>query len=210
LLRLQKFDRSIQTLFSIDYPQPEEFLVFEQTIEGLFLRGLQGQMTPALVDRLKTAGLDLTQPLLPGYPFDVWMESLRLTAEALHQDVPLEQGLFRLGEAMIAGYGKTRLGRAIIRTVPIFGPRRTLLRATHHFRSGNNYTESKIIDLAMFKATLWLNEVGPYPTFTAGIIHAALEMSGVDPTVVIQGHDGHACTYVCTWTKNPPLHPLDR
>ena len=46
---------------------------------------------------------------------------------------------------------------------------------------------------------LWMNEVGPYPSFTQGLIEAALRASGVTPSVEIKNYDGHGCTYRCSW-----------
>jgi uncharacterized protein (TIGR02265 family) len=183
--------------------QATEKLVFEQTIEGLFVRGLRGQVSDTLKAKLMPEGLDLNKPLRPAYTFHTWMRCLQITAASLHHNVPLEDGLFRLGEAMIEGYGQTLVGRAILKMIAILGPRRTLMRATHNFRSGNNYTETKIIESSATSTALWMNEVGPCPTFTAGVIHAALRAAGVSPRVVIDQSDAQGCTFVCSWTAEP-------
>lgn len=48
---------------------PPERVVFEQTIEGLFVRGLKDSVTPALKKRLLDNGLNLDK-LQPGYTAD--------------------------------------------------------------------------------------------------------------------------------------------
>jgi uncharacterized protein (TIGR02265 family) len=188
------------TLFASSASQaPIELLVFDQTLEALFVRGLRGRITQPMQARLQSAGVDLTKRLLPAYAFHTWMESLRIAAEELYPGETLEQGQFLLGQTFIEGYGQTLMGKAILRMIRILGPRRTLLRATHNFRSGNNYTETTLTEISANEVRLWMNEVGPYPMFTAGIIYAALRASGVNADVTFEGHDGHACAFLCVW-----------
>lgn len=177
-----------------------EQVVFEQTIEGLFVRGLGTRMTPRCRARLKELGVDLSGKLLPAYPFSVWMQSLAVAAEEIFPSLPAEQAHQQLGALLIDGYRETFLGRAVLGMIRVLGPRRMLHRATQNFRSGNNYTETRIVDLTPTSLELWMNEVGPYPTFTAGIILAGLRAAGAThPRVELFGHDGHACTYRCAW-----------
>lgn len=177
-------------------------VVFEQTIEGLFVRGLGSRVTPPLKARLRDAGLDLDAKLLPAYPFEVWMRTLEVTARGLFPELPVEQAMFRVGESFIDGYRETFLGRAVLGMIRVLGPRRTLLRATQNFRSGNNYTDTKITEVDPTTIDLWMNEVGPWPTFTAGIIHAGMVATGATPKIDIRDHDGHACTFRVSWTTN--------
>ena len=176
-----------------------EKVVFEQTIEGLFVRALGPQLTPGFKQRLAAIGLDVDARLRPAYPFDVWMKSLEIAASELYPTQPTTEAMFKVGTHLIDGYKETFLGRAVLGMIRVLGPRRMLMRATQNFRSGNNYTESRVTDVDPHTLELWMNEVGPYPTFTAGIIHAALAATGVTPKVVVKDHDGHACTFVCSW-----------
>ncbi|MEW5739602.1 MAG: DUF2378 family protein [Myxococcota bacterium] len=176
-----------------------ERVVFSHTIEGLFVQALGARVTPELKARLKSAGLNLDAKLLPAYPFEVWMKVLELTCQALFPDLPTDQAMFRVGESFLDGYQHTFLGRAVLGMIRVLGPRRTLLRSTQNFRSGNNYTETKITEVDVNIIDLWMNEVGPWPTFTAGIIHAALKAAGAEPRIDILDHDGHACTYRVSW-----------
>jgi uncharacterized protein (TIGR02265 family) len=84
----------------------------------------------------------------------------------------------------------------------VLGPKRALLRATQNFRAGNNYTETRVTELAPHQFDLWMNEVGDFPEFTAGIIYAGVRLSGAqEPRVESLGYDGHACTYRITWKE---------
>jgi uncharacterized protein (TIGR02265 family) len=178
--------------------QPAEQVVFEQTVEGL-LRAIRPRLTPSCQVRLKAAGLDVDAKLLPAYAFDVWMKCLLVSAEELWPHEPREQALFRVGEAFIEGYRETFMGRAVLGVIRVIGPRRALQRATRSFRSGNNYTEATVSEVSDTCLELWMNEVGPYPSFTQGLIEAALRASGVAPDVEIKNYDGHGCTYRCSW-----------
>ncbi|ATB31528.1 DUF2378 family protein [Melittangium boletus] len=180
----------------------DELLIFEQTIEAVFVRALHGRLSPACKERLLKAGLDLGQKLRPAYPFDAWMTFLRITAEELYPSLPLDQSAFKLGEAYMDGYRETMLGRAVLSLLRVLGPRRALMRATQNFRSGNNYTESRLKELGPRQFELWMNEVGPLPMFTAGIIHAGLRTAGAENIRVdLAGYDGHACTYCINWSE---------
>ncbi|MFY0573697.1 DUF2378 family protein [Cystobacter fuscus] len=179
----------------------DELLVFEQTIEAVFVRALHGRLSPACRERLRQAGLDVEQKLRPAYPFASWMTFLRIVAEELYPQLPLEESAFKLGEAYMDGYRETMLGRAVLSLLRVLGPRRALMRATQHFRSGNNYTESRLKELGPCKFELWMNEVGSLPSFTAGIIHAGLRTAGVEHLrIELTGYDGHACTYCINWS----------
>lgn len=180
----------------------DELLIFEQTIEALFLRALHGRLTPECKTRLRQAGLDVDQKLRPAYPFASWMTFLFIASEELFPKEPVEQGTWKLGEAYIEGFRETMLGRAVLSLLRVLGPRRALMRATQNFRAGNNYTESKLKELGPAQFELWMNEVGAYPAFTAGIIHAGLRVAGAhDISIETSGYDGHACTYRISWKE---------
>ncbi|PTL79111.1 DUF2378 family protein [Vitiosangium sp. GDMCC 1.1324] len=181
---------------------PDELLVFEQTIEAVFVRALHGRIPPGCKVRLRQVGLDLDQKLRPAYPFDAWMQFLRITAEELYPGEPLETGAFKIGEACIDGFRETMLGRAVLSLLRVLGPRRALMRATQNFRAGNNYTESRLKELSPRQFELWMNEVGSLPSFTAGILHAGLRTAGADNIRIdMTGYDGHACTYCISWSE---------
>lgn len=180
----------------------DELLVFEQTIEALFVRALAGRLTPECRARLRQAGLDVDQKIKPAYSFASWMTFIRIAAEDLYPGEPLPQATFKLGEAYIEGFRQTMLGRAVMGLLRVLGPRRTIARATQNFRAGNNYTETRITELGPCQFDVWMNEVGDFPEFTAGIIQAGLRLSGARELRVEQhGYDGHACTYRITWKE---------
>lgn len=179
----------------------DEFLVFEQTVEAL-LRAAEGRLGAAGKERLRAAGLDVERKLKPSYPFHAWMEFIRIVAEELYPGEPLEEAARKVGEAYVAGFRQTMLGRGVLSMLRVLGPRRTVHRATQTFRAGNNYTESRLRELGPTHMELWMNEVGPLPTFTAGIIRAGLLAAGAQEVEVkLAAHDGHAATYRIRWSE---------
>ncbi|MFL5343690.1 MAG: DUF2378 family protein [Hyalangium sp.] len=180
----------------------DELLVFEQTIEALFVRALSGRLTPECRARLRQAGLDVDQKIKPAYSFDAWMTFIRIAAEELHPGEPLPMATFKLGEIYVEGFRQTMLGRAVLSLLRVLGPRRTIARATQNFRAGNNYTETRITELGANQFDVWMNEVGPFPEFTAGIMQAGMRMTGVKELRIEPfGYDGHACTYRISWKE---------
>ncbi|HLM43450.1 MAG TPA: DUF2378 family protein, partial [Myxococcaceae bacterium] len=108
----------------------DELLIFEQTIEALFVRALGGRLTPDCKARLREAGLDVDQKIKPAYSLKSWMTFIRIAAEELYPGMPLEESTFKLGEAYIEGFRETMLGRAVLSLLRVLGPRRALNRAT--------------------------------------------------------------------------------
>lgn len=174
-------------------------VVFNHTVEAMFTRALGAQLTPNGKRRLKELGIDLAR-LAPSYPFDIWMESLRIAASDAFPTRSIDDAMFRMGELLIEGYRSTIMGNAVLGMIRMLGPKRTLSRTTQNFRSGNNYTEARLVETGPTSYELWMNEVGAYPQFTAGIIHAGLRASGAEGVeITTSGHDGHACTYQIRW-----------
>jgi len=181
-----------------------EKLVFEHTFEGLFVRGLAHRVTPALRERLREVGLDLERKLQPTYSFDTWCSAVRATALELHAGESPEVAYALLGERMVDGYRETVMGRALFSVIQLLGPRRGVGRARQMFRSGNNYTEARVQDVAPDTVDLWMNEAGPIRYFTQGAVRAGLRATGaVRPQVVVREYSAEDVVYRCTWSDGP-------
>ncbi|MGA9524411.1 MAG: DUF2378 family protein [Myxococcaceae bacterium] len=180
--------------------RPESELVFQQAVEGLFRVGLRGKVTPELQSRLRNAGLDLFRPLEPAYPRAAWNQFIRITAETLWPEDPPERAYHALGRQLLIGYSATLIGKALAGILRLIGPRRTLDRMTHNFRSGGNYNVIRVTHEGPREALLWMNEPYLHPSYVAGILDAALELAGA-PQIDIQVHarDPEGCTYRIRW-----------
>lgn len=181
-----------------------ERLVYEHTVEGLFVRGLAGRIPPAVKERLRQAGLDLDARLLPTYPFETWVRCVAIAAEALHPGQPEAVSWRALGERMVDGYRETFTGRLMFRVLQLLGPQRLVARAEQNFRSGNNYTEVRHSDLATNVVELWVNEPGPTRYVVQGAMLGTLRAArpgdaGVRVDVV--DFTAESVTFRVSWTE---------
>ena len=177
-----------------------EKLVFEQTIDGLFRRGLKGQVTPRLKRRLADAGLDLDKKLLPAYPFADWCTFVSLASEELHGPGNVQVGYRLLGERVVDGFKESMLGTALFSVIKVLGPRRALMRVRQNFRSGNNYTEGEVFELTPTSYEVWMNEIGDIRYLTSGVLLAGVRALGApQASVEVKTFDDAGVTYCVFW-----------
>jgi uncharacterized protein (TIGR02265 family) len=181
----------------------QEKLVFDQTLEGLFVRGLEGQVTPSLRLHLREVGVDLDRKLLPAYPFETWCFCVQVAARELYSSAPEEQAYHALGERMVDGYRGTLIGRALFSVLQLLGPRRMVGRVQQSFRSGNNYTEVHTQALAPSHLELWVNEAGPTRYLVQGAILAGLRGCGVQQArVEVRAFTSEDVTFHVLWQED--------
>jgi uncharacterized protein (TIGR02265 family) len=175
-----------------------EKLIFAQTFEGLF-RSVQARLTPVLQQGLKERGVDPTRTLLPAYSHEVFAEVMLYLAATLHPGVPEDEAVKLLGRGFMEGFGETMIGRAMLAAMRLIGPRRTLERVSRQFRTGNNYTETKLTAVGEREYELWVNEVR-LPGWYMGIVGRGLELAGATQVqVVLTGREGRSGTFRVTW-----------
>ena len=182
----------------------QDKLVFDQTLEGLFIRGLEGRVTPSLKSQLRNVGVDLDRKLLPAYTFETWCSCVRVTARELYASIPSEQAYHALGERMVDGYRSTMMGRALFGVLQLLGaPQRLLGRMQQSFRSGNNYTQVRLQPLTPSRLELWVNEAGPTRHLMQGAILAGLRGSGVqEPRVELTRFTSEDATFLVQWRQD--------
>jgi uncharacterized protein (TIGR02265 family) len=182
----------------------QQRLVFDQTLEGLFIRGLSGQITPGLKSQLRGVGVDLDRKLLPAYPFPTWGSCVAVVVRELYGRQPFEVAYRELGERMVDGYRETMWGRPLFSVLQLLGPRRVIGRAQQSFRSGNNYTEIRSRVLSPLCQELWVNEAGPTRYLMQGALLAGLRGSGArEPRVELKLFTEHDVTFHVTWEEDP-------
>ncbi|QQR42020.1 DUF2378 family protein [Myxococcus xanthus] len=184
---------------------PSEMLVFNQTVEALFVRALENRLTPACREHLRRAGLELDQKLERAYTLEQWKEFLRIAAGHVYGGVPAEAAYYSLGERFMDAYFGTFFGRALLGVVRLAGPRRMLLRAGMGFRAGNNFSVVEIVERSPTSVELRMNDVlADLPTFSAGLLARAVELCGGWRVVSIpEEFDGTAATFHIRWSEAP-------
>ena len=176
-----------------------EKLIFAQTIEGL-LRSLGGRVTPQLTEGLRLRGLNLSAALLPAYSLSVWVEVLSFVATQLHPGLALDEAVAAVGREFMDGYAQTLVGRAMVPMMRLIGPRRTLERVTRQFRTGNNFSETRLNQLSPSEFTLWVNEV-QLAGWYIGILSRGLELAGSrEVKIELLSREAGAGTFRVRWT----------
>ncbi len=179
-----------------------EQLEFSQTIDGLFLRGLDALNNPVLLAKLKAKGLDLSRPLEPAYPASLVAACLQVAAEVVYPSVPKDQALNRVGRAFFRGYTDTMMGKAMLALMKIIGPMRTLERMQRNFRTGNNYIETRFRVIGQTHAELWFNQVYGAPTYIQGILEAgAVAIEAKDMVVTFREAPESGTWFNLVWSR---------
>lgn len=178
-----------------------EKLWFSQALEGLFVRGVGADMTPALRQRLLELGIALTH-LRPAYGIEVVARAIRAAGEELFPGQPEAQALRQVGALFMRGYAETLIGRAMVQFMRIIGPRRSLERMQANFRTGGNYVETRFTSLGPGIAEVWFNEVCGIPDFYAGIIARGGAFAGArELEVTFEPPTGDGCTFRVEWKE---------
>lgn len=176
-------------------------LIFSQTVEGIF-RALGPRLDAELSARLKAIGVDPDRALRPAYPLDVFRQVMALSAAALFPELDAHQRMVALGRAFIDGYSQTMVGRAMVGMMRVIGPRRTLERLSRQFRTGNNFSETRLTDVGSPGATafeLWCNQVQEGGWYQ-GLVERGLELAGAGhPQAELIRREDDGATYRVTW-----------
>lgn len=179
---------------------PDGQVVFSHSVESVFSRALGGEVPPALQDRLRKLGLDLSKPLLPAYPVPVWNQVLELTVATISPGEPVPQAACLLGERMMHGYRATLVGQAVLAMAKLIGPTRALKRSRQSWRSGNNYTEVEIAELGPTDFRTTFNETGISRWVSQGLLKAGLTFAGAkELTVNVESFTELNVVYRVTW-----------
>jgi len=174
--------------------------VVDTVFEGLFVKALGLEVTPALRRRLAELGVDFNAGLKPMYPHPVWEAALIAAAEELMPGKPLPEALHALGGRAVTGYFDTFIGRALKAVLRAIGVKRALGRMSLNFSATNNYTQTRLKELGERHVELWMNELSLTQHNMAGIIQTGLGIAGgKNVKVDIVASDGDGCTYHVTW-----------
>jgi uncharacterized protein (TIGR02265 family) len=174
-------------------------LVFSQTFEGL-QRALGDRLTGQVAAQFRALGVDFAKGLEPAYELDVWAKAVHHAAGVLNPELPEAEQLYRFGRAFIDGYERTMVGKAMLTTLRLIGPKRTLERMDRNLRSGNNYTQTRLEPAGEANAfTLWVTPVR-YVDWYRGLLTAGLEAAGAKGlSLAAEAREGEAVIYRIRW-----------
>lgn len=155
-----------------------EKLIFEHTVESL-LRTLERPIPPEQIRGLDGLGIDLSKPLKPAYPLEVFSQLIGFIGRQRFPGLSEQEADFEVGRAFIEAYTtQTMMGKALKGVLRVIGPHRGLERMHRTFRSANNYTETRLEKLGPSSYQLWFN-FALRPSYFAGMVHGTLKVCGL-------------------------------
>jgi uncharacterized protein (TIGR02265 family) len=163
-----------------------EKLIFSQTFEGLFRAAGSLSSEDPVLGALVEAGIDPRRPLRPAYPLSTFHQTLSILGQALAPGLPPDEQARQLGRRFIDGYGELMVGRAMLMVMRVLGPFRTLERLSRQFRTGNNFSETRLTSVSPRAAELWCNQV-TLPGWYRGILERGLECAGAEAVQISVG-----------------------
>jgi uncharacterized protein (TIGR02265 family) len=180
-----------------------EKLVFDQAVDGLFLRGHGDKLTPAMKAELKVLGVDLDKKLLPAYPLKTINAATEVMRRHVYAHLADDAEAYRvMGEAILDGYFDTVLGRAMANLLRVIGFRKAIDRMPRNLASGNNYQVAALNWLGPNEVELLVEESQPHPALNLGVFDRAFrhwfKAPGFEISVVRVHPPG--ATYLMKWT----------
>jgi uncharacterized protein (TIGR02265 family) len=172
-----------------------EKLVFQSSIEGLFVQGIGDRLTPALKAELKALGLDLDRKLPPAVTRLVWYSSIDAVVRHLYAELPRDEAHRALGRRMMEGIENTLFGRTMLPAVKLLGPRRLLKRVP-----SNNFSIGVMTELTPTSMRLEVDDVGDAPhIFRGSLERMVIWAGGKDVVVTVEATKLPAATYLVNW-----------
>ena len=130
----------------------------------------------------------------------LWEKCLVICGEELYPQLSVELQLQEVGLLLTRGYFQTFLGSALAGLLKIIGPARSLKRMDRSLRSGNNYSEVKVTELAPNKFEFWSNETGLAQFNLVGVLRGGAEVAGAkNLRTEIARRDDDGITILLEW-----------
>lgn len=185
----------------VPLPAVRRWVVYEHTVEGLFLVALRGRLSATAEASLRQAGVDLSKKLLPAYAFETWKQCLEIAVKDLHSHLPRPEAWRQIGRAMVEGLARTGIGRATAGVARLLGPLRALRRLEATLKSADNYMEARVTERSATCVDVSLNEVLGQPSYYQGILEASLTMTGAKGgRVELLSCSGSGATFRVQWS----------
>ena len=175
-----------------------EKIVYGHTMDAL-LHVLGEPLTAEQSDGLRALGVH-PRERLPAYPVEQYTRVVDFIGAQLWSGLPQDEARYELGRAFMRAYQQTPMGSAVSAVSRFIGPQRALERMATNFRSANNYTETRLSELAPGHYELWMNH-GSHAHYIRGLLTEALTRSGgreVSVTLLAMG-EARDATFRVRW-----------
>lgn len=179
-----------------------EKLVFDTSLEGLFLRGLGDRITTGLRDELRLIGIDLGKKLPPAVPREVWYRALSLCAKHCYPGQTRSDAMREIGVRLMKGIEETFFGKALAPVVRLLGPRRLLERVPRNMKSSNNFADGVVTLLGPHAMRIDVNDVGDAPEVFQGSLQEITTWAGAKTvSVSFEAPSLPAASFEIRWTE---------
>jgi uncharacterized protein (TIGR02265 family) len=181
----------------------EQRLIFEQSIDGMYLKGHPELLTPQVKDALRTVGIDLDQKLKPFYPMELVNDATRVFRKLAYAREPDDAKAYqRIGERTVDGYFNTVFGKALVGVLKLAGTKRIVGRLPQAMKSGSNFQEISLEWKGETDALLTLAHTDPDPNINVGVIRRAFTHWFSTPSfkVALFEHVRPKAVYRLTWS----------
>ncbi len=181
---------------------PDQRLAFDSSVEALFVKLLGPRLGDEGRTKLREAGLDLKQKLIPAYPAADVARWIDVCLPYAYPGLSRDAAIHELGRESVDSFGQTTLGKALMVGVRLIGLRRVLERMTRSMRSGGNYLACECRELGPRDLQLEINDHNTMPTFYEGMFVAIARVCGVNNAQVeLLPITGAGCTVRVRWSE---------
>lgn len=172
----------------------QEHVVFRPSVEGLFVRELGENLDARTRAQLREVGLDLEHlgEVVDTRTFDAALGVLTRTVFAHLTEA---QALRQLGRLQVRGFARSTPGWLVLHALSLLPKARMLERLTAAWRNANNFMETRVTAESQGSCSLWVNDVGAWPEFIAGILEESFDASGHPVKVELGAPDGLGYLY---------------
>lgn len=176
-------------------------LVFDSSVDALFVKLLAPRLGDEGQAKLREAGLDLKQKLLPAYPAEDVARWIDVCMPYAYRGLARDAAIHELGRESVDSFAQTLVGRALMVGVRLMGLRRVLERMTRSMRAGGNYLSCEFRALGPCDMELEINDHNTMPTFYVGMFEALARACGVNGArVELLPITGGGCTVRVRWS----------
>jgi uncharacterized protein (TIGR02265 family) len=173
-------------------------VVFASAYESL-RRALGDALDVEALERFRAQGVDLFGKLKVAYPYQTWIESLRVAAEVLAPGAPMDEATYVVGRRILESYVETVIGKATFGVLRLIGPLRGFNQIRRTLRTTNNYSQTTFTEVSPGVFHLWCSHV-TFPHYYRGVFEAGLELTGQkDGSAKLLAHDEAGATFEIRW-----------
>ncbi|MBL8913555.1 MAG: DUF2378 family protein [Archangium sp.] len=163
---------------------PSEKLVFESSLEAMFVISIHDRNTPELKAALRAVGVDVDKKLPPALSRDIWYAGIEVVAKHGWKELSREDALRAMGRRLIENLQHTLLGKTFGPVMRLLGPERLLKRVPHNMKSANNFSTATAELVAPRTVVIEATDVGSAPELFAGTLEALMAWVGAPKSTV--------------------------